>query len=63
MKKFVSLTPKTYSHLMDDGNTDKEAKVTTKCVIKRILRFNDYKICLLNDRGILKPQQRFKSEA
>ena len=48
---------------MDDGNTDKKAKGTKTCVIQRILKFNDYKNCLLNNEVILKSQQRFKSEA
>ena len=30
---------------------------------KKILKFNDYKNCLLNNEIILKSQQRFKSEA
>ena len=30
---------------------------------KKILKFNDYKECLLNNEIILKPQERFKSEA
>ena len=34
-----------------------------KCVIKRILQFNDYKNCLFKNEIILKSQQRFKSEA
>ena len=38
----------------------KKAKGTKKCVIKRILKFNDYKYCLLNNEIILKSQQRFK---
>ena len=33
-----------------------------KCVIKRLLKFNDYKDCLLNDKVVLKSQQGFKSE-
>ena len=45
-----------------DGNRDKKAKGTKKYVIKRILKFNDYKNCLLNNEIILKSQQRFKSE-
>ena len=28
---------------MDDGNSDKKAKGTKKCVMKRRLKFNDYK--------------------
>ena len=45
MTEFVSLVPKTYSYLIDDDNTDKKTKGTKKCVIKRILKFNDYKNC------------------
>ena len=62
MTEFVGLTPKTYAYLIDDGNSDK-AKRTKKCAMKRILKFNDYKNCLLNNEIILKLQQRFKSEA
>ena len=31
-----------------------------KCVIKRILKFNNYKNSLVNNEIILKTQQRFK---
>ena len=41
----------------------KKQKGTKKCVIKKILKFNDYKDCLLNNEIILKSQQRFKNEA
>ena len=54
MTEFVTLRPKTYSYLMDDVWFDEKAKGTKKCVIKRILRFNDYKDCLLNNEIILK---------
>ena len=58
MTEFVALRPKTCSYLMDDGNTViKKAKGTKKGEIKRIL-----KNCLLNNKTILKSQQRFKSE-
>ena len=64
MTKSVALRPNTYSYLMYDCNTTiKKAKGTKKCVIKRILKFNDYKNCLLNNEVILESQQRFKSEA
>ena len=62
MTEFVALRPKTYSYLTDDCEEDKKAKVTKKCVIKRRLKFSDYKDCLLNNEIILKSQQRFKSE-
>ena len=61
--ELVGLRPKTYSYLIDNGNNNKKAKGTQKCIIKRILKFNDYKNCLLNNEIILKSQQRFKSEA
>ena len=63
MTEFAVLRSKAYSYLMDDGNNDKIAKVTKKCVIKRILKFNNYKDCLFKNEIILKSQQRFKSEA
>ena len=48
MREFVALRPKTYSYLTDDCKEDKKAKGTKKCVIKRRLKFSDYKDCLLN---------------
>ena len=60
--EFVALRPKTYSYLTDDCKEDKKAKGTKKCMIKRAIKFNDYKDCTLNDNVILKSQQRFKSE-
>ena len=57
--EFVTLRPKTYSYLTDDGKEDKKAKGTKKCVIKKMIKFNDYKKCLFNDEVILKLQQRF----
>ena len=60
--EFVTLRPKTYSYLTDDGKEDKKAKGTKNCVIKRMIKFNDYKNCLLKDKVILKSQQRFISK-
>ena len=55
----VNLRPKTYSYLINDCKEDKKAKGTKKCVIKRMIKFNYYKNCLLKDEVILKSQQRF----
>ena len=60
--EFVALRPKTYSYLTYDCKEDKKAKGTKKCVIKRMIKFNDYKKCLLNGEVILKSQQRFVSK-
>ena len=59
--EFIALRPKTYSYLSDNDKIDKKAKGTKKCVIKKMIKFDDYKKCLLNDKIILKSQQRFMS--
>ena len=46
MMKFVGLTAKTQSYLIDDNSEDKKAKDTKHCVIKRELKFENYKNCL-----------------
>ena len=46
MTKFVGLKAKSYSYLIDDDNEDKKAKGTKRCVIKRKLKFENYKNCL-----------------
>ena len=62
MTGFHALQPKTYSYLMDDSWSDKKAKGTMECVIKRRLKFNDYKDCLLNNKIVSKSRQKIKSE-
>ena len=57
--EFSALRPKTYSYLTDDCKEDKKTKGTKKCVVKKMIKFNDYKNCLLNDEVVLKSQQRF----
>ena len=46
MKKFGGLRAKTYSYIVVDGRKDEKAKVTKKCVIKRKLKFKNYKSSL-----------------
>ena len=62
MTEFITLRPKAYTYLTDDSKEDKKAKGTKKCVIKRMIKFDDYKRCLLNGEVILKSQQRFRSK-
>ena len=45
----LSLRQKTYFYLIDDGSSDEKIKGTKNCIIKRILKVNDYKYCLLNN--------------
>ena len=62
MAEFVAVSSKTFSYLIEDGNSDKNQIEQKLCVIKRILRFNDYKNCLTNKKIMLKSQQRLKSK-
>ena len=57
----VAIKPKTYAYLIDDGSEHKKAKGTKKCVIKQKLMFQNYKDCLLNNKTVYRPQERFKS--
>ena len=40
----------------------KKAKGTKKCVVNKMLRFEDYKNFLFSNGEVLNSQQRFKSE-
>ena len=59
MVEFARLWSKTSSYLIDVGSGDQKAKESKKCVIKRIIKFEDYKKCLQNNKNILRPQQSF----
>ena len=52
--EFIDLIPKTYSYLTDNDKIDKKAKGTKKCMIKKMIKFDDYKKCLLKYKVILK---------
>ena len=40
----------------------KKAKGTKKCVIKKKIKLDDYKMCLFNTNPVLRSQEVFKSE-
>ena len=44
--EFVALRPKAYSYKTNNNIELKKAKGTKQCVVKKMLRFNDYKNCL-----------------
>ena len=60
--EFVVLRPEAYSYKTNDNIELKKAKGTKQCVVKKMLRFNDYKNCLFANRKVLRSQQRFNSE-
>ena len=61
--EFVTLKPKVYAYLDDDGNNHKKPKGTKKCVItlKQKLMFQNFKHCWSNNKTVYRSQQRFKS--
>ena len=63
MKEFIGLRPRCYSYLIEDGNIDKKAKGTKKCVIKKEIMSNSYVECLKEKEKNIKKQKRFKSHA
>ena len=50
---FIAIRPKTNSYLTDDDKNVKKLK-ENKCVMKRILKFNDHKNCLFKNEIKLK---------
>ena len=60
--EFIALRPKAYSYITNDFIEMKKANGTKKCVVNKMLRFEDYKKCLFSKGKVLKSQQRFKSE-
>ena len=46
MKEVVGLRANICIYLTHDGSDDRKAKSTKKCVMKRKLKFEDYKILL-----------------
>ena len=60
--EFVALRPKTYSYITDEFIEMKNTKGTKKCVIKKLLKFEDYKKCLFDNEPMLKSQKRLKSK-
>ena len=56
IKEFCALRAKTHSYLMGDDSEVKKAKETKKCLIKRVLMFENYKDCLFSGKVILQSQ-------
>ena len=46
LMEFVTLRPKAYSYLTDHYDENRKAKCKIKCIVKRKVKFEDYKSCL-----------------
>ena len=62
MKEFCALRAKTYTYLMENDSEMKKAKGVKRCVVKRRLMFEKYKVSLFNNETIIQSQLRFKSD-
>ena len=60
--EFVALRPEAYSSITNNFIEMIKAKGTKKCVVNKMLRYEDYKRCLFDNGKVLKSQQRFKNE-
>ena len=41
--EFIALRPKTYSYVTENDKIDKKAKGTKNCIVKKTIKFDDYK--------------------
>ena len=62
MTEFAGVRAKTWAYLSNDDSEKKKAKGIKKCVITRGIMFKNCKDCLLNNKVILKSQQKFKRD-
>ena len=60
MKEFISLRPKMYGYRVEESEPRK-CKGIKKCVVKKIISFEDIKRCLLEGINIHRSQMMFRS--
>ena len=61
MKEFIGLRPKMYSYRVEESEP-KKCKGIKKCVVKKIISFEDYKRCFLEGRNIHSSQLMLRSK-
>ena len=63
MTGFVAMRPKSYAYRKIDNKKDNRCKGIKKCVVKKIISFDDYKNCLLDVKSkiIYRPQLMFRN--
>ena len=62
MTEFVALRAKSYAYKQMDGEEDKKCKGVKKCVVKKTLRFDDYKKCLDDGKNVYRQQMMFRNK-
>ena len=61
LTEFIALRAKLYSYKVLSGAESKKCKGIKKCVVKKTLKFEDYKSCLFNSDTIYRSQLMFRS--
>ena len=61
MKEFIGLRPKMYSYRVEESEP-KKCKGIKKCVVKKMISFEDYKRCLFEGINIHRSQMMFRSK-
>ena len=61
MTEFAALRPKSYAYRKLDNKEDKKCKGIKKCVVKKMLDFDDYKNCLLGRKSVNRSQLMFRN--
>ena len=61
MKEFVALRAKTYACKQICEIEGKRCKGVKKCVVKKTIKFDDYKECLLDGKNIYREQMTFRT--
>ena len=60
MKEFVTLRPKMYAYEVGSSKS-KKCKGIKKCVVKKMISFEDYKTCLFSGEALYRSQLMFRS--
>ena len=59
IREFVALRPKMYAYKYEDSES-KKCKGIKKCVVKKTIKFDDYKKCLFEGINVYKSQLLFR---
>ena len=62
MTEFVALRAKLYVYKTLEKTEEKKCKRMKKCMVNKILTFNDYKKCLNDGKNIYRSQLLFQNE-
>ena len=62
MTEFMALRPKLYAYKTLGGSSNKKYNGIKKCIVNKMLNFDDYKQCLLLGRHEFRKQMLFQNK-